>query len=220
MVCSRRWLCMCVCVCVWIYMNLLSIFPYLLLQSRILHMLSETFVSHRMIFFLYAHVVLILFFTEAQFFFCIVVLWFIAPFPRGGHIGCFQILLWLTVVWWVTWYVLLQVDRSISSVNSRHWLYSEPHPFMTLIVPVCPAQGKAGFCQQFVSLPVYLQLLQHSMLSDFGIFANFTGEKEKCVWVYFISEVTYLSNGSATCIFFTLNCRSFAHAFFALLVFF
>lgn len=50
-------------------MNLLSIFPYLLLQSRILHMLSETFVSHRMIFFLYAHVVLILFFTEAQLFF-------------------------------------------------------------------------------------------------------------------------------------------------------
>ena len=60
---------MVVCVCVWIYMNLLSIFPYLLLQSRILHMLSETFVSHRMIFFLYAHVVLILFFTEAQLFF-------------------------------------------------------------------------------------------------------------------------------------------------------
>ena len=83
-------------------------------------------------------------------------LWFIAPFPHGGHFGCFQILLWLTVVWWMTWYVLLQVDRSLSSVNSRHWLYAEPHPFMTLIVPVCPAQGKAGFCQQCVSLPVYL----------------------------------------------------------------
>ena len=74
-------------------------------------------------------------------FFGIVVLWFIVPFPCGCHFGCFQVLLWLTVVWWITWSVLLQVDRSISSINSRHWLHSELHAFITLIVPVCPPQG-------------------------------------------------------------------------------
>lgn len=118
-------------------------------------------------------------------------LWFIVPFPCGCHFGCFQVLLWLTVVWWITWYVLLQVDRSISSINSRNWLYSELHAFITLIVPVCPPQGTSRWAS---TSNVWACLFTYSFSSTaccqtLVFLLTSQVERKKCVLVCFIKRL-------------------------------